>query len=401
MLQVFTNTNLRLMWGTKWFFLLFSTFSMAVAIGAMMARGFNYGIDFAGGTSVQVKFRERPRVEELRAALEKGGLGDISIQAIGGVDDNEVLIRVEQQKVKGGAASGEGGEISTEILEALRGPGERTAAQAGRLDLNMVSEVELTEWLATRLPGGTGAVAGAAEAGWSGPAVIAAALVRYRTDHQGMLADQTALGDIPGVTPEAARLFRDQAYPGPFALRGVEFVGPTAGKELLRNTGFAILGSVLGILLYVWFRFHKYTWGVAAIVALVHDVTIAAGAVAITGKEFSLPVVAALLTILGYSINDTIVVYDRIRENLRLHREHDFEEVVNASVNQTLSRTVLTQFTVFIAVTALFLYGGDKLNPLAFCLMVGVVFGTYSSIFVAAALLVIAHRYLGAKSVRA
>jgi preprotein translocase subunit SecF len=400
MLQVFTNTNLRLMWGTKWFFMGFSVLSMVVAIGAMVIKGFNYGIDFAGGTAVQVKFREAPRVEELRTALEAAGLGDISIQAIGDADDNEVLIRVEQHAVKGGAAAGEGGEISREILEALRGPEERAAAQTGKLNLNMASEAELAEWLAARLGGGAGAAAGAAESG-SGPAAIAAALVRYRTEHQGILTDETALAGIPGMTPEAARLLREEVFLGPFALRSVEFVGPTAGNELLRDTGLAILGSVLGILIYVWFRFHKYTWGVAAVVALVHDVTIAAGAVALTGKEFSLPVVAALLTILGYSINDTIVVYDRIRENLRLHREHEFEEIVNASVNQTLSRTILTQFTVFIAVTALYLYGGDKLNPLAFCLMVGVVFGTYSSIFVASALLVLAGRYLGAQSVRA
>jgi preprotein translocase SecF subunit len=130
-------------------------------------------------------------------------------------------------------------------------------------------------------------------------------------------------------------------------------------------------------------------------------VTIAAGAMALTGREISLPVVAALLTILGFSINDTIVVFDRIRENLRLYRENDFETVVNASLNQTLSRTVLTSFTSFVAVTALFMYGGDKLSPLAFCLMVGVIVGSYSSIFIAAALLAIAHRHFGAKYVKA
>ena len=148
-------------------------------------------------------------------------------------------------------------------------------------------------------------------------------------------------------------------------------------------------------------RFHKVSWGLAAVVALVHDVTVSAGAMAITGKEFSPAVVAALLTILGYSINDTIVIFDRVRENLRLYRDHDFEVIVNASVNQTLSRSVLTSFTVFVAVTALYMYGGDKLNPLSFCLLVGVVSGSYSTIFVAAALLVIAYHRLGARYVRA
>jgi preprotein translocase SecF subunit len=116
--------------------------------------------------------------------------------------------------------------------------------------------------------------------------------------------------------------------------------------------------------------------------------------------KIDLPSVAALLTLVGYSVNDTIVVFDRIRENLRLYRDVDFEKVVNASVNQTLSRTVLTSFTVFVAVTALFLYGGEKLNPMSFCLMVGVVFGTYSSVWVAAALLVVAYKTLGPKYVK-
>jgi preprotein translocase SecF subunit len=154
-------------------------------------------------------------------------------------------------------------------------------------------------------------------------------------------------------------------------------------------------------MIYVWLRFHHLSWGAAAIIALVHDVVIAAGAMALTGREFSVTVVAALLTILGYSINDTIVIFDRIRENLRLYRDHDFEKVVNASVNQTLSRSTLTSLTVFVAVFALFLYGGEKLNPMSFCLLVGVVFGTYSSIFIAAALLVVAYRYLGPKYVKA
>jgi preprotein translocase subunit SecF len=399
MIQVFHNANFRLMWGTKWAFMAFSGVCLAVAVGVIAVRGFNYGIDFAGGTAVQVKFREQPRVEELRAALEAARLGDISIQRIGAVEDNEVLIRVERRQETERVVGSEGGEISSQILEALRAPEERAAAQAGKIDLSMASETGLAEWLAARLPAaapGLPESEGAAEA-----SRIAAAIVRYRNEHGGLITDIAQIRSLPGVSPQAADLLASGAFLGRFVLRGVEFVGPTAGRELLRNTVLAIFGSVIGILVYVWLRFHKWVWGLAAIVSLVHDVTIAAGAMALTGKEFSLPVVAALLTILGYSINDTIVIFDRIRENLRLYREHDFEEVVNASVNQTLSRSVLTSFTVFIAVTALYLYGGDKLDPLSFCLMVGVVFGSYSTIFVAAALLVVAYQRLGPRSVKA
>jgi preprotein translocase subunit SecF len=399
MLQVFANANFRLMWGTKWIFIAFSAVALVVSFVSMATRGFNLGIDFAGGTAVQVKFREPVRVEGLRAALEAGNLGDISIQQIGEPDDHEFLIRAEQARTEGEAGGSEGGEISTEILEALRTPEDRAAAQGGRIDLNTISEAGLAEWLAARLPS-PGPSADTAE-GSASPQAIAAAIVRQRNLRGGLLREVAEVAAIPGVAPEAASLLNEHGTVGRFALRAVEFVGPTAGRELLRNTGFAIFGSALGILVYVWFRFHKWAWGLASIVALVHDVTIAAGAMSITGKEVSLPVVAALLTILGYSINDTIVIFDRIRENLRLYREHDFEVVVNSSVNQTLSRSVLTSFTVFIAVMALYLYGGDKLDPLAFCLLVGVVFGSYSTIFVASALLVIAYQRLGARFVKA
>ena len=390
MLQVFHNAGFQLMGRTKFYFMAFSAVCMALAI-AFIARGFNYGIDFAGGTAVQVRFADPPSLDHLRSALDAAGLGDVTLQQIGDSKDHEILIRVEQDaKVEAGA--GEGGGVSQRVIRALReldGP-----PPADRIDLNAASESTLREWIAARQPVG--------EAGAAGfdAAAAAAAIVRARTAHGGLFTDPAQVAAVTGV-PEALRpALRDQAILGKFAVRGVDFVGPTAGAELMQNTAWAILGAVAGILLYVWLRFHKIAWGVAAVVALVHDVVIAAGAVAVTHKEFSLTVVAALLTILGYSINDTIVVFDRVRENLRLYRDQDFERVVNASVNQTLSRTMLTVFTVFVAVLALFIYGGEKLNPMSFCLLVGVVFGSYSSVFVAAGLLVLAYRWLGAKHVR-
>jgi preprotein translocase subunit SecF len=397
MLQVFHHTSFRMMWSAKYVFLGLSLIFMLVAIGSMLIRGFNYGIDFAGGTSVQLKFREAPRVEELRAALEDADLGDISIQRIGRPEDQEVLIRVEKHEQEGSAEGiTEGGDISSRILAALRSGQD---APAGKIDLNTISERSLRDWLAARLSDPI--VQDPAGADPVNSATIAATIIRERDLSGGLITSIDQLSGVPGVPQEAHDLLVAGASLGDFALRGIDFVGPTAGRELMSKTRNAILLAVIGILFYVWLRFHKIAWGVAAIAALVHDVTIAAGAMALTGREISLPVVAALLTILGFSINDTIVVFDRIRENLRLYREHDFETVVNGSLNQTLSRTVLTSFTSFVAVTALFMYGGDKLSPLAFCLMVGVIVGSYSSIFVASALLVIAHRHIGAKYVKA
>ena len=399
MLQFFHNANFRLMWATKWVFMVFSGVAMVVAIGAILVKGFNYGIDFAGGTAVQVRFSETPRLDEIRSNLEAAGLGDVTIQRIGDAADNEILIRVERKAEEGTDA--EGGGASEKVLSALRGLGGAGAPGSGQIDLNTSSEATLREFLATRLPADSAGTSGDATAPALEPAALAKRIIDARNARGGLFTDMSQVTAIPGVGDGVVQALRESAVLGGFTLRGVDFVGPTAGKELLRNTAWAIFGSSLGILIYVWFRFHKITWGVASLVALVHDVTISAGAMALTGKEFSLPVVAALLTILGYSINDTIVIFDRIRENLRLYRDVDFERVVNASVNQTLSRSILTSFTVFVAVFALFQYGGEKLNPMSFCLLVGVVFGSYSTIFVAAALLVVAHQYLGARYVKA
>jgi preprotein translocase subunit SecF len=395
MLQVFSNANFPLMGRVKWVFIVFSSIAVLGAVTTMLTRGFNYGIDFAGGTAVRLKFRDRPRVEEMRVALEGAAVGDISIQNIGRSEENEVLVRVGLSQPGTTAAGSEGGEVSRKVIDALQSPEWRQARQAGKIDLNMINEAEMKEWLTAHLPPQPVGAAGGDDA----PSV-AAAVIRYRTDHGGMLKDESELDAISGLKPETRRLIREQSILGPFTLRSVDFIGPTAGKELLRNTLYAVFGATALILLYVWFRFKKWMWGLTSVIALFHDVVIAAGAVSLTQKEFSVDIVAALLTILGYSINDTIVVFDRIRENLRLYREVDFEELVNASINQTLSRTILTSFTVFIAITALFMYGGDKLNPMSFCLMVGVVFGTYSSVFVAAALMVIVYRHFGAKYVK-
>ena len=391
MLRVFHHANFRMMWGFKWVMLVFSGTCMAIAVGAMLLRGFNLGIDFAGGTAVQVRFAKPPAVEALRSAMEKAGLTGITLQRIGAPTDNEVLIRIERNR-RQEAAGNEGGDVSAKVLSALRELDSRSDP-AGSVDLNG-AEPALRDWIAAHLP------AAAAGETAADPGAVARAVVQVRNARGGLFTDPSQVASAAGVPAALAAALQTQAVLGGFAVRSIDFVGPTAGRELMVNTFWAIGAAVVLILLYVWFRFHRLAWGVTSIIALVHDVTIAAGAVSLTGKEFSLTVVAALLTIVGYSINDTIVVFDRIRENLRLYRDQDFIVVVNASVNQTLSRTILTSFTVFVAVTALFMYGGEKLDPMSFCLMVGVVFGTYSSVFVAAALLTITYRVFGPQSVK-
>ena len=183
-------------------------------------------------------------------------------------------------------------------------------------------------------------------------------------------------------------------YGNPFTVRNVQVVGPTVGKQLEKQAGLATLYSMLGMLVYLWFRF-QLIYGVAAVVACFHDTLITVGAFALTGQEISLTVIAAILTLVGYSMNDTIVVFDRIRENLRMSRREALPDVVNRSINQTLSRTVLTSGLTFLTVLSLCVFGGPVLKGFSFALVVGILIGTYSSIAVAAPMLVAWQQWRG------
>jgi preprotein translocase subunit SecF len=176
-------------------------------------------------------------------------------------------------------------------------------------------------------------------------------------------------------------------YNNAFTIRNVQMVGPTVGKQLEKQALLATLYSLMGMLVYLWFRF-QLIYGVAAVVACFHDTLITVGAFALFNREISLTVIAAILTLVGYSMNDTIVVFDRIRENLRLSRRESLPDVVNRSINQTLSRTVLTSGLTFLTVLSLFIFGGPVLNNFSFALVIGILIGTYSSIAIAAPMLV-------------
>jgi len=249
--------------------------------------GLNYGIDFAGGTLVQLKFQKATSTEQIRSAFKPIGLQNVVIQPFG---ENEVVVRI------GEVAAG-GKELSAMIDESLK----------------------------------------------------------------------VALGQ------------------GAFEVRRVEVVGPKVGKDLAQKAILAIVFSWIGMLVYIAWRF-EFRYAVGGILALVHDTLITIGAMSLLNKEFDLTIVAALLTIIGYSINDTIVVFDRIRETTRKNIKQPLAQVINNSINQTLSRTILMSFTVFLVLLALFFLGGAVIHDFSFALLVGVVVGTYSSIFVASAI---------------
>jgi len=289
----------------KWYFL---GFSMIFSVAGIISMGWHYahpvggmrspvplGVDFRGGTEVQVQFTARPDINAIRQATDAAGIKDATIQNYDEPSLNEVLISLPEQHDETALETGQ-----KQVLDALH-------------------------------------------------------------DHYAN-----------PIVPSSIK---------------VDVVGPTVGRQLEKQAALATLYSLLGMLIYLWFRF-QLIYGVAAVVACFHDTLITVGAFALTGQEISLTVIAAILTLVGYSMNDTIVVFDRIRENLRLSRRESLPDVVNRSINQTLSRTVLTSGLTFLTVLSLYIFGGQVLKGFSFALVVGILIGTYSSIAVAAPMLV-------------
>lgn len=273
-----------------------SVILMLISIGSLATRQLNWGLDFTGGTLVEVHYDTTADLNAIRAVLEANGYAGAVVTSYG--SDQDVLIRLQQEHLE---------EQGTALLKLLQGA----------------------------LPG-KGADAAAS----------------------------------PGA--------------GSVELRRVEFVGPQMGDELREQGGLAMLLSLFLVMLYVAFRF-QFKFAVGSVVALAHDVILTLGFFSVTGMEFNLNVLAAVLTIIGYSINDTIVIFDRIRENFRKLRRATPVEVVNISLTETLERTIATAGTVFLSVVALALFGGDMLFGFAVAMLVGVIAGTYSSVYMAAA----------------
>ena len=291
--------------GKKWYFL---AFSLIFSVAGVISMSYHWvrigspvplGVDFSGGTQVQVQFKQAPDLTRIRQAIDAAGHKNASISAYGQANNNEVLISLPEPK-------------------------SEAAVDQGRADI------------------------------------------------------ENALRSH---------------YTSNFDVRGVQSVGGTVSHQLERQAGLATLYSLLGMLVYLWFRF-QLIYGVAAVVACFHDTLITVGAFSLASSfgrsdlEMSLTVIAAILTLIGYSMNDTIVVFDRIRENLRLTRREPLPVLVNRSINQTLSRTVLTSGLTFLTVLSLYVFGGQVLKGFSFALVVGILIGTYSSIAVASPMLV-------------
>ena len=263
----------------------FSMLLILASIGSLVIQGLNFGIDFTGGTMIELSYPEEAKLEEIRTKLEQNGYADAIVQNFGSIHD--ILIRLPVHAAENMA------ELSNRIVDALQ-------------------------------------------------------------------ADHETIIDV----------------------RRVEFVGPQVGEELTEQGGLAMLYALIGILIYVSFRF-EYRFAIGSVVALVHDVILTLGFFSVTQLEFDLTVLAAILAIIGYSLNDTIVVFDRIRETFLKMRKGTSEEIVNRALNDTLSRTLMTSITTLLVVTSLFIFGGEVIHAFSIALLIGILIGTYSSIYIA------------------
>jgi preprotein translocase subunit SecF len=369
--EFFRNPNIDFL-GKKWYFIAFSlVFSVAGIISMLFWHGIPLGVDFRGGTLVYVKFAQNPNDNAIRAAMDNAGLHNAKIQRYGPPANNEVLIDLAQRETSEQALD----RGKTQIINALE-----SNAPAGKQDLNNSSSLTLQNYLMEKDPLHAGTDA---EQRYKQQAQ---AIVDLRDKVKGGVL--SSFDDLKGaVDPAVLESLRDGFFVSNFGVRNVEIVGPQVGGQLQKQAMLATLYSLLGMFVYLGFRF-EWIYGVAAVVTVFHDTLITVGAFSLTNRAISLTVLAAILTLIGYSNNDTIVVFDRIRENLKLMRREKLSDIVNKSINQTLSRTILTAGLTFLTVVALFLFGGEVLNGFSFALVIGILIGTYSSIAIAAPILV-------------
>jgi preprotein translocase subunit SecF len=386
MIELFKEPNIDWMGKAKYFYALSGILLVAGWISIFLHGGLRYSIDFKGGTNVDVRFAQTPNVDKIRAGLTAQGLGNTEIQSVSDIANpnaNEVLIFVEQK-----AQGDEAGDASrTQVINALNAI--YGTANSSKPDFNSATPTNLTSFLTQRDPLLLSTNAG------DRYQQLAKKLLDYRdTASKGVLTNFDDLLKVDGVTPAVISALKNNFALGSFAIRGVEIVGPKVGGELRRQAIYVTLYALGGMLVYIAFRF-ELVYGAAAVLAVFHDVLITLGFFSLLHFEISLTVIAALLTLVGYSMNDTIVIFDRIRENNRLLRREPFPDVVNKSINQTLSRTILTSGLTFLTVLVLFLMGGQVLRAFSFALVVGIVVGTYSSFGIAAPLVVAWNRWRG------
>ena len=382
-MQFLTNTKIDFMKYRK-VFVWVSLLLLTVAVAELfLFRGLNLGIDFSGGTQLQLRFKDQPDTEQIARVLEDAGIRGAVVQRFGTAEEKEVLIRTP---VVANSEEGNSAQLQEAINAALNtGDAEQDLNRRGAGSVaNMLNQFDPDGRLA----------AGDDDSEQLAYYTDVARKVMGVRKNVKLIEDFGQLEGIDGISSAVVSTLRDNATLGNISTQSVENVGPQIGGELSRKGILAVVMSLIGMLLYIWFRF-ELRFGIGALVAVFHDFLIVLGLYAIAGFEFNLPTIAAFLTLVGYSVNDTVVIFDRVRENMRRFRRKRLVDIMNMSLNQTLARTILTSGTTLLAVGSLFFLGGEALRGFSFVLLIGVVIGTYSSIFVASPFALLWEKYFG------
>jgi len=364
--------------GKKWYFITASLSLAALGIASMFwHHGLTYGIDFRGGTAVYVKFAQAPNIDAIRHELDAVNLQGNQVVQYDTADKHEFIISLDLRTTSSASALDIGKQDIVGVLGKLYGSGPE-----GKTDFNNASASTIADHLTASDP--LGLASKGTEAATKQYQDLATAMVDYRKSpaRGGLISSFNDLKSVPRVTQSVVDALSHDFYLSGYSVFDTEVVGPKVGADLRRQALYVTLAGLGAMLIYIWFRF-ELIYGVAAVIATFHDVIITLGIFSLLGKEITLTVIAALLTLVGYSMNDTIVVFDRIRENVRLNRRQNFKDLVNRSINQTLSRTILTSGLTFLAVLSLYLFGGEVIHGFALVLVIGVIIGTYSSFAIA------------------
>jgi preprotein translocase subunit SecF len=382
-MELFKNTNFDFL-GKKWPFIIASLILTALGFGSLAVKGGpRYGIEFKGGMLMTVKFLGNPPLEQVRTSLTKVLANPPSVETFES-GSNELAIETEGSD---DVTLAKNKQLVVDTLAKTFGHPDNS-----KLDLNNASAGQLADRLRDPLL--------KAGVSLSDPQIneLSAAIMGYRNQPgRGLVAKLDDLRSVSGVTPQVLGVLKQETYLAPYTVgRDTEIVGPKVGADMRSSAIEATLLALGGMLVYIWFRF-EWIYGAAAVIAVFHDTLITIGVFSLFNKEISLTVIAALLTLVGYSMNDTIVIFDRIRENLSLNRRERLVDVINRSVNQTLSRTVMTSGLTFLTVIALFFFGGPVLHGFSFALVAGIIVGTYSSVYIASPIVLGFHDFVDAR----
>lgn len=365
--------NFKLM-NKRFYAFILSGILIAVGIVMLKVKDFNLGIDFSGGTMIEVSFKNDISIDYLRDSLDKVGIADSEIVRV--KRENKFFIKTMMNVVaaKENEEFDEHERKANLIKDVFRTPEEKENLDAGKIDLNNSAESAITNFLTSKGISLDDAQDSAQK------------IIELRKNFQdasgnltGLISDFSEIEKLD-LKKRVISALKENAFLGSFTFLSSEFVGPQVGHRLRGQAARATVFALLGMLIYIGFRFRPI-YGIAAVITLIHDVLIVLSFILFFNIEVSLQVVAAILTIVGYSLNDTIVIFDRVRDNVKLMRKEGAEKILDRSINQTFSRTIVTSGTTLATVLALYFFGGEVIHNFSFTLIIGIVVGTYSSIF--------------------